>query len=150
MSEFAKEKDAIVKAMVAYKVDGIKNAAEAARKAGMPATAIIDAMGAGMSDVGVLSKEEAVPPHVLSAANGMSMAVKSLEGDLPKTPSARNSPGSAWEPSKETSTTSENPSVPPCFSAEDSMSSTWEGTYPPRLIAQEGTTDAPCSVCPPS
>ena len=45
MSDFAKEKDAIVKAMVAYKVDGIKNAAEAARKAGMPATAIIDAMG---------------------------------------------------------------------------------------------------------
>jgi dimethylamine corrinoid protein len=85
VSDFAKEKEAIVKAMVAYKVDGIKNAADAAKKAGMPATAIIDAMGAGMSDVGVLfERGKLFLPHVLSAANGMTMVVKSLEADLPK------------------------------------------------------------------
>lgn len=85
MSDFANEKKTIADAMVAYKVPGIQQAAADAKAAGMPATDIIEAMGAGMSAVGVLfERGKLFLPHVLSAANGMSSAVKALESDLPK------------------------------------------------------------------
>lgn len=58
MSDFANEKKTIADAMVAYKVPGIQQAAADAKAAGMPATDIIEAMGAGMSAVGVLFEEE--------------------------------------------------------------------------------------------
>ena len=84
MSDFAKEKQAIIDAMVAYKVPGIQKAADDAKAAGMEATEIIDVMGAGMSDVGILfERGKLFLPHVLSAANGMTAVVKSLEADLP-------------------------------------------------------------------
>lgn len=85
MSDFANEKKTIADAMVAYKVPGIQQAAADAKAAGMPATDIIEAMGSGMSAVGVLfERGKLFLPHVLSAANGMSSAVKALESDLPK------------------------------------------------------------------
>jgi dimethylamine corrinoid protein len=69
--------------MVAYKVDGIKKASEDAKAAGLEATEIIETMSAGMSEVGVLfQRGKLFLPHVLSAANGMTSAVKSLEEDL--------------------------------------------------------------------
>lgn len=84
MSDFANEIKAIKDAMVAYKVDGIQKASDDAKAAGMEATEIIEAMSAGMSEVGVLfQRGKLFLPHVLSAANGMTAAVKSLEDDLP-------------------------------------------------------------------
>lgn len=85
MTSFENERKAIAAAMVAYKVPGIQKAAADAKAAGMEATDIIEAMGAGMSEVGVLfERGKLFLPHVLSAANGMSAAVKVLEADLPK------------------------------------------------------------------
>jgi len=85
MKDFVKERRAIAEAMVAYKVPGIQKAAADAKDAGMQATDIIDAMGAGMSEVGVMfERGKLFLPHVLSAANGMTAAVKILEKDLPK------------------------------------------------------------------
>jgi dimethylamine corrinoid protein len=85
LSDFAKEKKIIEDAMIAYKVPGIQKAAADAKAAGMPAVDIIEAMGAGMSTVGYMfERGKLFLPHVLSAANGMSSAVKSLEADLPK------------------------------------------------------------------
>ncbi|MDR2845931.1 MAG: B12-binding domain-containing protein, partial [Candidatus Methanoplasma sp.] len=40
--------------MVAFKVPGIQEAVKNARAAGIPATEIIDAMGEGMTEVGIL------------------------------------------------------------------------------------------------
>ena len=53
MSDFANETKAVIDAMVAYKVDGIQKAAASAKASGMEATEIIEAMGAGMSEVGI-------------------------------------------------------------------------------------------------
>lgn len=85
MTEFEKERKNILEAMVAYKVPGIQKAVDDAKAAGMMATDIIEAMGDGMSEVGLLfERGKLFLPHVLSASNGMSGAVDSLEDDLPK------------------------------------------------------------------
>lgn len=79
----ADEKKALYDSMVAYKVPGIQEAVENARKAGMPATEIIDALGEGMSQVGVLfERGKLFLPHVLSAAAGMKGAMEVLEPEL--------------------------------------------------------------------
>ncbi len=66
--------------MVAYKVDGIKTAAIAAEKAGMTPEEIINALGDGMTDVGVLfERGKLFLPHVLSAAAGMKAVMEILE-----------------------------------------------------------------------
>ncbi|MDR1690846.1 MAG: corrinoid protein [Candidatus Methanoplasma sp.] len=83
MSEFAKEEKALFDAMVSYKVPEIEKAVEESRKAGMPATAIIDGLGAGMTEVGVLfERGKLFLPHVLSAAAGMKKAMEVLEPEL--------------------------------------------------------------------
>lgn len=67
-------------AIVAYNVARIQAAVESAREAGMPPTAIIDALGDGMSEVGVLfEKGKLFLPHVLNAATGMKKAMEILE-----------------------------------------------------------------------
>jgi dimethylamine corrinoid protein len=69
--------------MVAYKVPGITAAVDNARKAKMPATAIIDGLSAGMTEVGVLfERGKLFLPHVLSAAAGMKQAMTVLEPEL--------------------------------------------------------------------
>ncbi len=69
--------------MVAYKVPGILAAVDAARAAKMPANAIIDAMGDGMTEVGVLfERGRLFLPHVLSAAAGMTKAMEVLEPEM--------------------------------------------------------------------
>ena len=81
----ADNKKELFDAVVAYKVDGIKAAVEKARKAGMPAGAIIDAMGAGMTEVGIMfERGKLFLPHVLSAAQGMKSAMEILGPELKK------------------------------------------------------------------
>ena len=76
-------KKALADAVIAYKVDGIKAAVEKARKAGMPAGEIIDAMGDGMTEVGILfERGKLFLPHVLSAAQGMKSAMEVLGPEL--------------------------------------------------------------------
>jgi dimethylamine corrinoid protein len=76
-------KKALFDAMVAYKVPGIQEAVDSARKAGMPAGEIIDAMGDGMTQVGVLfERGKLFLPHVLSAAQGMKNAMVVLGPEL--------------------------------------------------------------------
>lgn len=83
MSSSEAEIKALYDSMVAYKVPGIQEAVENARKAGMPATEIIDALGDGMSQVGVLfERGKLFLPHVLSAAAGMKGAMEVLEPEL--------------------------------------------------------------------
>jgi len=83
MGDFEKEKKALHDAMVAYKIPGITAAVDAARAAKMPATQIIDAMGDGMTEVGVLfERGRLFLPHVLSAAAGMKKAMEVLEPEL--------------------------------------------------------------------
>ena len=85
MMGFEKEKKELHDAMVAYKVPGIESAVNNARKAGMPATEIIDAMGDGMTDVGTLfERGRLFLPHVLSAAAGMKKAMEILGPELMK------------------------------------------------------------------
>lgn len=79
----ADEKKALYDAMVAYKVPGIQEAVENARKAGLTANQIIDALGEGMTEVGVLfERGKLFLPHVLSAAAGMKAAMEVLEPEL--------------------------------------------------------------------
>ncbi len=79
----ADEKKALYDAMVAYKVPGIQEAVENARKAGLTANEIIDALGEGMTEVGVLfERGKLFLPHVLSAAAGMKAAMDILEPEL--------------------------------------------------------------------
>jgi len=81
----ADNKKELYDAVVAYKVDGIKAAVEKAKKAGMPAGAIIDAMGEGMTEVGILfERGKLFLPHVLSAAQGMKSAMEILGPELKK------------------------------------------------------------------
>jgi len=89
MTSFENEKKAIAAAMVAYKVPGIQNAAADAKAAGMEATEIIEAMGAGMSEVGVLfERGKLFLPHVLSAANECPPPSKHLRRTFRRTRSA--------------------------------------------------------------
>lgn len=79
------EKQALHDAMIAYKVPGIQEAVENARKAGMTPNDIIDALGDGMSDVGVLfERGKLFLPHVLSAAAGMKSAMDVLGPEMMK------------------------------------------------------------------
>lgn len=83
MTEYEKERKALYDSIIAYKVQDIKDAVEEARKAGMPATKIIDALGDGMSEVGVLfERGKLFLPHVLSAAAGMKAVMEILEPEL--------------------------------------------------------------------
>ncbi len=83
MTDFTKENKELYDAMVAYKVPGITAAVDNARKAKMPATAIIDGLSAGMTEVGVLfERGKLFLPHVLSAAAGMKQAMTVLEPEL--------------------------------------------------------------------
>ena len=73
---FEAESKALYDAMVAVKLPGIIDAVNKADAAGMAPTAIIDAMSAGMTEVGVLfQKGRLFLPHVLSAAAGMNKAM---------------------------------------------------------------------------
>ena len=66
-------------ALVSCKVPDIKAAVEAADAAGMAANAIIEVLGNSMSEVGVLfERGKLFLPHVLSAANGMKLAMEIL------------------------------------------------------------------------
>ncbi len=77
------EKKTLHDAMVAYKVPGIQAAVDAARSAGMTPNEIIDALGDGMTDVGVLfERGKLFLPHVLSAAAGMKGAMDVLEPEM--------------------------------------------------------------------
>jgi dimethylamine corrinoid protein len=81
----ADDKKALFNAMVAYKVPGIQEAVANARKNGMKAADIIDAMGVGMTEVGVMfERGKLFLPHVLSAAQGMKEAMKVLGPELLK------------------------------------------------------------------
>jgi len=83
MTDFTKQNKELYDAMVAYKVPGITAAVDNARKAKMPATAIIDGLSAGMTEVGVLfERGKLFLPHVLSAAAGMKQAMTVLEPEL--------------------------------------------------------------------
>ena len=83
MTDFKNMEKNLHDAVVAYKVPGIQEAVENARKEGMSATAIIDAMGSGMSEVGVLfERGKLFLPHVLSAAAGMKAAMEVLGPEL--------------------------------------------------------------------
>ena len=76
---FEAESKALFDAMVAVKLPGIVDAVNKADAAGMAPTAIIDAMSAGMTEVGVLfQKGRLFLPHVLSAAAGMNKAMEIL------------------------------------------------------------------------
>ncbi len=83
MSDFEKERKAVYDAVVAYMIPGIKAAVNDARSAGMPANDIIEAMGSGMSHVGLLfERGKLFLPHVLNAATGMTEAVNILKPEL--------------------------------------------------------------------
>ena len=91
---FEAESKALSDAMVGCKVPEIQAAVSKAREAGMPATAIIDAMSAGMSEVGVLfERGRLFLPHVLSAAAGMKNAMEVLGPELANNASAQKSTG---------------------------------------------------------
>lgn len=91
---FEAESKALSDAMVGCKVPEIQAAVSKAREAGMPATAIIDAMSAGMSEVGVLfERGRLFLPHVLSAAAGMKNAMEVLGPELANNAGAQKSTG---------------------------------------------------------
>ena len=70
-------------ALVSCKIPDIKAAVDEAHDAGMPANDIIEALGNAMTDVGVLfERGKLFLPHVLSAANGMKMAMDKLGPEL--------------------------------------------------------------------
>ena len=83
MTGFEAHEEALKKAIVWCKVPEIKKAVDEAHAAGMPATDIINAMGAAMSDVGVMfERGRLFLPHVLSAAAGMKSAMDILGPEL--------------------------------------------------------------------
>lgn len=70
-------------ALISCKVPDIGKAVNEAHAAGMPATDIINTLGAAMSDVGVLfERGKLFLPHVLSAAAGMKAAMNTLDAEL--------------------------------------------------------------------
>jgi len=72
-------------AMISCKVPDIKNAVENARNNKLTATEIIDAMGEGMTQVGILfERGKLFLPHVMSAAAGMKDAINVLGPELAK------------------------------------------------------------------
>ena len=76
-------KKALYDAVVACKIPSIKEAVDNARKAGLKATEIIDAMGEGMTQVGLLfERGKLFLPHVLTAAAGMKNAMEVLGPEL--------------------------------------------------------------------
>ena len=76
------ETEKLKKALISCKVPDIGKAVDEAHAAGMPATEIINTLGAAMSDVGVLfERGKLFLPHVLSAAAGMKAAMNTLDGD---------------------------------------------------------------------
>jgi len=82
MSEYEEKLKA---AVVGCKVDLILSTVNEAKNGGMAAPAIIDAMAAGMADVGVLfERGKLFLPHVLSAAAGMNKAMEILGPELAK------------------------------------------------------------------
>ena len=85
MTGFEAHEEALKKAIIGCKVPEIKKAVDEAHAAGMPATDIINAMGAAMSDVGVMfERGKLFLPHVLSAAAGMKNAMEVLGPELAK------------------------------------------------------------------
>jgi dimethylamine corrinoid protein len=83
MTKFEKEAKILHDSIIAYKVPGVQEAVEIARKAGMPATTIIDTLGSGMAEVGILfERGKLFLPHVLSAAQGMKIAMDVLGPEL--------------------------------------------------------------------
>ncbi len=83
-------------ALVSCKVPDIGKAVNEAHAAGMPATEIINVLGAAMSDVGVLfERGKLFLPHVLSAAAGMKAAMTTLDEELKAGSGASTSKGVA-------------------------------------------------------
>ena len=77
------ETEKLKKALISCKVPDIGKAVDEAHAAGMPATEIINTLGAAMSDVGVLfERGKLFLPHVLSAAAGMKAAMNTLDAEL--------------------------------------------------------------------
>lgn len=77
------ETENLRKALVSCKVPEISKAVNEAHAAGMPAADIINALGAAMSDVGVLfERGKLFLPHVLSAAAGMKNVMEILDDEL--------------------------------------------------------------------
>lgn len=94
MMSFETEGKALSDAMVGCKVPAIQAAVQNAREAGMPATEIIEAMSAGMSEVGVLfERGRLFLPHVLSAAAGMKNAMEVLGPELASNAGEQKSTG---------------------------------------------------------
>ncbi len=80
---YENEKTVLHDAMITCKVPDIKAAVDAAKAAGMPATEIIDDMGAAMSEIGVMfERGKLFLPHVLGAAAGMKSAMEVLGPEL--------------------------------------------------------------------
>ena len=80
---FEAENENLKKALISCKVPDITKAVNEAHEAGMPAADIINALGAAMSDVGVLfERGKLFLPHVLSAAAGMKNAMTILDEEL--------------------------------------------------------------------
>ena len=80
---FENEAQKLHDALVTCKVPEISKAVDEAHAAGMPAADIINALGAAMSDVGVLfERGKLFLPHVLSAAAGMKKAMETLGDEL--------------------------------------------------------------------
>ena len=92
MTGFEAHEEALKKAIVWCKVPEIKKAVDEAHAAGMPATDIINAMGAAMSDVG-FERGRLFLPHVLSAAAGMKSAMDILGPELAANSEAASSRG---------------------------------------------------------
>ena len=83
MSDYTAHEKALKDAIIGCKVPEIQAAVKAAHEDGMPATDIINAMGSGMSEVGVLfERGRLFLPHVLSAAAGMKSAMEILGPEL--------------------------------------------------------------------
>lgn len=83
MIKFEEKRKELKEAIIAYKVPGIQVAVENARTSGMSAVEIIDTMGEGMSEVGILfERGKLFLPHVLSAAAGMKAATEILKPEL--------------------------------------------------------------------
>lgn len=80
---FEAETQKLHDALVSCKVPDIVKVVTEAHDAGMPATDIINALGAAMSDVGILfERGKLFLPHVLSAAAGMKKAMEILDEEL--------------------------------------------------------------------
>ena len=85
MSDFETESKELFDSMVAYNKTRLLAAVDKAREAGMDPLDIIGVLGTGMTEVGVrFERGRLFLPHVLSAADAMTAAVKVLEADLPK------------------------------------------------------------------